>query len=629
MNWKRAIVLLTLLISWEAQAQEAGKLLRKELIIDISVGHDAEPRIEVWETTVKSISDPARARGYMSEEVIFFDEAFETIPKIDAYTLVPKGNGKMKKVNVTSITEEDHLARGIFYSGTKKKIVSFPNVEKGAELHCTFNYQIKDPHMLPLFFFNDYLACDSSIVKITTSASVDMGHLEFFRGFDAKIQVTKNETTSGTQYTWKGSHFEPRKYEANSGGASCNNPHLIPHIKSYKTNKDPLVPVLRNEEDLFQWYATLVTDFELSDDYKKIINNLKEDSPNQDELAKRIFTWVQHNIKYIAYEDGIEGFQPRNPNDVIKNRFGDCKDMAVLVSTMMNECDIDCHYAWVGTRAKCYSYEECPTPMVDNHMIAAYPKGDELLFIDPTSTFSEFGVPSGFVQGKEAMVRLNANEFVVKEIPVMDSEYSKDMDAIKISIERDAVKGQGINTLTGYLKGDFQAGLAYSDLTPEKLFINFHSIGNKSISIGDLVQENTEENGGMLKSTYGFTVQNYVETFESSVYLNPFIKSVIDIDISERTQAQQFSEKFERSAIVTLLLEDGLKVKTLIESSNIKENGVELDIEVTQDEQSVVVSYSFKWDRIEMQPDEYEALNKTLRKMKKQLKQSIELIHED
>ncbi|XOV67635.1 MAG: transglutaminase family protein [Fluviicola sp.] len=628
MIFKRGIILLALLIHWGVCAQEAGKLLRKELIIDISVGKDDVPIIKVQDKTIKKIEDPSRARAYLSEEITFFDEAFETEHEVEAFTLYPKSNGKMKKVAVTSIQTEDHLSRGIFYSGTKRKIVSFSNVVKGAELHCTFSYEVKDPHMLPAHFFNDYLACDSSIVQINVSSDVDLGYLEFYRGFDKHISFEKKLFENGTTYFWRASKLEPRKYEEDSGGVSCSNPHVIPHIRTYNAGNGDIA-VLRSKEDLFAWYSTLVQDFELSSDYQSILDELKEGEPSKDELAARIFNWVQKNVKYIAYEEGIEGFQPRNPNDVIKNRFGDCKDMVVLVATMMKGCGIECYYAWVGTRDKCYTYDECPTPMVDNHMIAAYPIGDSLVFIDPTSSFSEFGVPSTFVQGKEAMVRVDKDQFVIKKIPVMPSEYNSDMDVIKISLNGSGIDGQGINILSGYLKGAFQAGLAYSDLTPEKLFINFHDIGNKSVSIGDLVQLDTEINGGTLKSTYGFTVQNYVETFENSIYLNPFIKSVIDFELSERTMPQQFDEKFRRGAVVTLLLDDGYSVKNSIQDTYIKENGFELDIKVSEDDKSLTVEYTFTSDRLDMQPQEFEALNNTLRKMKKELKQSIELTYED
>jgi hypothetical protein len=466
-------------------------------------------------------------------------------------------------------------------------------------------------------------------MRIKATPSVDMGFLKFYRGYDDQIEFKEFQEGGFNIYEWKGSNFAPRKYEEDAGGNSCNNPHVIPHVKTYTTNKGVETPVLRNKEDLFAWYNSLVSDFQLSEEYMAILEDLKKDNPEKDVLAERIFNWVQSNVKYIAYEDGIEGFQPRNPNDVIKNRFGDCKDMAVLVSTMMKMCEIDCYYAWVGTRSKCYTYDECPTPMVDNHMIAAYPKDGKILFLDATNNYSEFGVPSGFVQGKEAMVRIGPEEFSIEEIPVMESSYSIDMDAMKITISEGQIIGQGINKLTGYLKESFQAGLAYSDLTPEKLFINFHDIGNKSLSVGDLEQENTDVNGGKLTSKYTFMVDNYVQDFDNFIYVNPFIKSVIDFDLSERTLPLQFDEKFQRGAIVTLLLDEGYEFKSAIESSSISENGLELTIDVTQDVKSITVDYTFTSSRFQMLPEEYEELKSTLNKMKKLLKQSIELTYEN
>ena len=629
MTLKRWTLLLMVTTAWGVQAQEAAKLIRKELIIDLNVGKDGELIINAEEISVKKILDPTRVRDYVTEEVFFFEEEFETSPDIEAYTSYPKGNGKMKKVKVTSISEEDHLARGIFYSGTKKKIVNFPNVTEGAELYCSFKYKVLDPHMLPSFFFNDYLACDTSLIRIKATPWIDMGFLEFYRGYDDAIEYAEYELDGNTIYEWKGSNFEPRKYEDDSGGNSCNNPHLIPHVKSYKTKENPMIPVLRNKEDLFDWYNTLVRDFELSSEYKEILKGLKEGAADKEEIALRIFNWVQTNVKYIAYEDGIEGFQPRNPNDVIKNRFGDCKDMAVLVSTMMKECEIDCYYAWVGTRSKCYSYEECPTPMVDNHMIAAYPKDGKLLFLDATSSYSEFGVPSGFVQGKEAMVRIGKETFEIAEIPIMDASYSMDIDSISMVMKGKNIVGDGANRLTGYLKSRYQSRFNRSDVTPEKLFISYHDLGNKSFSVGDLKQEKLEVNGGTLASTYVFAVDNYVENFEDSYYVNPFIKSVIDMEISERTLPLQFDEKFQRGATVTLLLDEGYSVTNLFESTSIKENGLELDIQVTEGEQSVTVEYTFTNHRFEMKPEEYKALKGTLIKMKKLLKQSIELNYEN
>jgi hypothetical protein len=101
------------------------------------------------------------------------------------------------------------------------------------------------------------------------------------------------------------------------------------------------------------------------------------------------------------------------------------------------------------------------------------------------------------------------------------------------------------------------------------------------------------------------------------------------VQVSERTLPLQFDEKFEKSAIVTLLLDKEYIVLNSIESASIKENGLELNIIVTQDEVSITVDYTFISHRFEMLPEEYEAVKETLNKMKVLLKQSIELAYEN
>jgi len=626
---KLRVLLVALFLTTITLGQDAVQLLKKEVVIDVSVGSKKELVIQVSEYSCKKILDQSRVLGYMQEESIYYQDAFETNPSVDAYTLVPKENGKMKKVVVTDIHDEDHFTRGIFYSGTKKKTVNFHKVETGTELHCTFSYMVKDAHLLPSFFFNDYFACDSAILKVIVSPSVDLGHLDVFNGFDDKIQFTQTESKGSKTFLWKGSGFQPRIYEDDSGGPSCSNPHVIPYVKSFKVNNGPDVNVLRNEADLFSWYSTLVQDYQLSENHSAILDSLKQGNPTNEVLAERIFNWVQHSIKYIAYEEGIEGFQPRNPNDVVKNRFGDCKDMAVLTSTMMKQVGIPCHYAWVGTRDKCYTYESCPTPSVDNHMIAAFPTADGFVFLDPTSTYAEFGVPSSFVQGKEAMVRVSKDEFKIVKIPMMEPSYSIDYDSILVNLEEQTLIGRGQNRLTGFQKVDYENALTYSGMSPEKCFVSYHDYGNNSFAIRNLIQENTNSNQGDLRSNFEFEVKNYVEIFDQSVYINPFLKPVIDLELAERTKSLLLDYKYQKGAHVTIFLEEGMTPVNGLQSKSISENGLELTIKSVQVENRIEVDYLFTCNRDEILASENEDVRATLSKMKKELKQRIELKNEN
>jgi len=195
-------------------------------------------------------------------------------------------------------------------------------------------------------------------------------------------------------------------------------------------------------------------------------------------------------------------------------------------------------------------------------------------------------------------------------------------------IKDDQFFGEGKNVLSGYSKVDYQRALNYSDITPEKLFINYHDLGNKSFSVSDLQQENTNSNKGELTSTYSFEVNNYVDNFDNSIYLNPFVKSVIYLELSERTNPRMLDHKYQRGAKIEIVLEEGMSVVSGIESSTFEENGLELTIDFQQKGNTIEVEYVFTNNLMEILPEDFEALKRTLQLMRKSLKQRIELSYD-
>ena len=58
--------------------------------------------------------------------------------------------------------------------------------------------------------------------------------------------------------------------------------------------------------------------------------------------------FVQQDIRYVGIELGIGGFQPHPAPDVFSHRYGDCKDKATLVRTMLREIGVDSYYVLIN-----------------------------------------------------------------------------------------------------------------------------------------------------------------------------------------------------------------------------------------------------------------------------------------
>jgi len=139
-------------------------------------------------------------------------------------------------------------------------------------------------------------------------------------------------------------------------------------------------------------------------------------APLGNTLAKMqaVAGFVQTQIRYVAIELGIGGFQPHPAVDVFVHRYGDCKDKATLMSSMLKEIGVDSYYVIINTERGAVS-AATPPNLEFNHVILAialpadvdtktlnarltHPKLGQILFFDPTDDLTPFGSLSGALQ---------------------------------------------------------------------------------------------------------------------------------------------------------------------------------------------------------------------------------------
>ena len=124
--------------------------------------------------------------------------------------------------------------------------------------------------------------------------------------------------------------------------------------------------------------------------------------------------------------------------------------MANIIVSMASYANVkDVNLCWIGTREIPYSYSELATPAVDNHMIAAYKKGDEYIFLDATDRETRYGLPTSFIQGKEALIN-NGTEFKIVKVPVVEAKKNQVDDLVKVQIKEGKLIGNGRMVFNGF-----------------------------------------------------------------------------------------------------------------------------------------------------------------------------------
>jgi transglutaminase-like putative cysteine protease len=160
--------------------------------------------------------------------------------------------------------------------------------------------------------------------------------------------------------------------------------------------------------DLGLWYKQLIaTRSEPSPEIQQEAASLTAHATTPLEKIEALTSYLQRQIRYVAIEIGIGGYQPHPASEVFKNQYGDCKDKATLLSAMLKAIGVESFYV-VAQTDRGIVQPDFSSMLSFNHVILAIqlpagvpetnlyaivndPKYGELLFFDPTDPYTPLG----------------------------------------------------------------------------------------------------------------------------------------------------------------------------------------------------------------------------------------------
>ena len=231
-----------------------------------------------------------------------------------------------------------------------------------------------------------------------------------------------------------------------------------------------------------QWYAKLAHDRSVATpDIAAKAAELTSGKSDFYDKAAGIGSFVQQQIRYVAIEMGVGGFQPHAADDVFRGKYGDCKDKANLLSAMLSSVGI--HSALVMVHTERGVIDPDAPSIVGNHMIAAIeiPKGYDspklhsvitsnsgrrYLIFDPTWSEIPFGQLEDNLQGSYGVLIEGAESQVI-QFPVLDPRFN--------TVHRRADLQLGTD---GSLKGSVTVR-RFGDLAEDGRYIFSHEDGAK------------------------------------------------------------------------------------------------------------------------------------------------------
>ncbi len=479
------------------------------------------------ETVTLLLND--KAPSY-AEHSIYYSDFREDLTDVKAASYIPGESKKLKRINVEKITKQRPVMNGIFYDDFEELSFMYPGLVKGAVTSVSYNRIFKEPRLLSPFFFVTNYPVKEAEFSITFPKEVRIKYI--LAGKTEGIQFTKEEGKKSVKMTWRVTNQDGFK-SIDSYNVKKVFSHIIIFIDEYESD-GKRVKVLSDNSELYRWYFSQVSHLFTDPDnlVKTLADSITRGIDKKDEQVKKIYYWVQESIKYIAFEDGLGGFVPRSASLVCSRRYGDCKDKSSLLYAMLKAKGINSCFTWLGTRELPYSYSEVSTPIVANHMIISLHSDSGWIFLDGTSHRLPLGYPSYSIQGKEAMISISPDSFVVVKVPVVDKEKSQRVDSVFFSIDGNTLKGNGITCFTGFWKNRIEN--YFFDVAKDEGEDNIKSmleLGSNKCKVELTGFQGEDSYNDSLFCFYKFNIPDYISSVGKKLYVNMNLEKDLQTDI--------------------------------------------------------------------------------------------------
>ncbi len=319
--------------------------------------------------------------------------------------------------------------------------------------------------------------------------------------------------------------------------------------------------------DMGRWYASLLNGrLDPSPALQQEVVTLTASKTSTLQKMQALAAFAQSDIRYVAIELGIGGWQPHPAPEVFAHRYGDCKDKATLLRTMLKEIGIDSYHVVIYTERGAVT-PQTPAHHGFNHAILAiklpdglndpsviatiqHPKLGRLLFFDPTNELIPFGQLPGYLQANYGLlVTPDGGELV--ELPQQPSQMNSIRRTAKLTLDP-----------TGALVGEVQEVRLGERASAERWRLrNVNKDADRIKPIEDLLGSsmasfrithasviNQKQTNLPFGFKYSFESPNYAKNAGNLMLVRPRVLGIKGSGVLETKEPRRFPIEFEEPA---------------------------------------------------------------------------------
>jgi hypothetical protein len=351
-------------------------------------------RISVYHAIDQAFND-AGVRS-LAQDSFSFKKKIQRPYLVLAQTIQPDGTKDPVKSDAVFLKTPQDEADDSIYNDSMNMITIYSNVKPGSITESIIVLEDSEPRISGEY--SQTYGWSGAWPEFQQRFTVDLP-----KNFADRLKITNlglavpapmkvDEAGGRTRFTWVKADA-PSEQEDDS---------LAP---SYQVGPLTWLSTLDSWDSFAKWYDSLVAGTEnLSADLKAKIDAWTKDAKSPDEVLRILYEHVARDVRYTGFELGQSDLKPHDVMTVWQNQYGDCKDKANLLRTMLAYKGITSWLTLLETEHAGVVNKANPDFRQFNHCIVNAQIGDKSLFCDPTIAYGVPGLLGGSETDRDVLV---------------------------------------------------------------------------------------------------------------------------------------------------------------------------------------------------------------------------------
>jgi transglutaminase-like putative cysteine protease len=363
-----AVLLFLFALCGAASANDTGT--DPSLIVNKYIQHFVVQPDGSYTLTVDNAKTIAQQRAVQAhgQYSISYNKTLDDVLSVEAYTQKPDGRRIKVEPDQIRDQQESASADAPMFQDTRVKVVVFPHVAVGDQL--VVHYVVH--RHTPLFpgQFEDLSASQfyqNQQFELIYDMPESMALYADAVGF---LPLPAEDPPGRKRYRWRYVSGDNARIETNS-------------VSYFDYGKRLAVSTFRDYAAFAQAFRARAAELAKGDEALGVLaHQLTAGLADPRAKALALSEWVRHNIRYVGVYVGPGGIVPHPATTVLANRYGDCKDHAILLEALLAGAGIESTSVLINND-NAYRLPRTPTLGIFNHMINYVPSLH--LFLDSTA----------------------------------------------------------------------------------------------------------------------------------------------------------------------------------------------------------------------------------------------------